>query len=183
MTHRSLQINPLITEKQIQKKVQELGQKLTKKFKAMEGQKELVAICVLNGSILFFSDLVRTMELDLKCEFLGLSSYHGKTQSSGEVKLTLDLSTSIEGKHVLLIEDIVDSGLSLRYLQKILKARQPASLTTVGFLVKPPILKKKVVDYFGFTIQAFVIGFGMDYEHLYRNLPYIASIEVQGRES
>ena len=180
----SLQINPLITEKEIQSKIQDLGRQLTEKFKAPstsngKKQKELVAICVLNGSILFFADLVRAMDLDLKCEFLGVSSYDGKPLSSGEVKLTLDLETSIENKNVLLVEDIIDSGLTLEYLQKILKARKPASLTTVGLLVKPLVFqeKKVKVDYFGFKTRDFVIGFGMDYEHLYRNLPYIASIK------
>ena len=189
MTYKSFQINPFITEERIQEKVQDLGRQLTKKFLSMPSpssgeQRELVAICVLNGSILFFADLVRAMDLDVKCEFLGVSSYHGKTHSSGEVKLTLDLNTSIENKDVLLVEDVIDSGLTLQYLQKILKARNPASLTTVGLLVKPPILdeKKVNVDYFGFTTQDFVIGFGMDYEHLYRNLPYIASMRVHKKD-
>ena len=106
-------------------------------------------------------------------------SYEGKTKSSGEVKLILDLSMSIEGKDILLIEDIVDSGLTLQYIQRLLRARKPASLTTLGLLVKPKVLEEKKVDidYFCFKTNDFVVGYGMDYGNYYRNLPYIASME------
>ena len=179
--NKALQISPLISEKQIQDKIRSLGQELTEKFKtqALKEKRELVAVCVLNGSIFFFADLLRAMEIDLKCDFLSVTSYHGKTKSSGEVKLVMDLNNAIEGKDVLLIEDIIDSGLTLQYLKKMLEARKPASLTIVGLLVKSRVLEEKKIpiDYFGFTTKEFVIGYGMDYENDYRNLPYIASMK------
>lgn len=172
MTH--LQIKPYITEQQLQKKVAEIGEAITKKF---NGQ-EVVAVCVLKGSFVFYSDLIRHIHTDIACEFFGVSSYHGST-SSGEVKVTLDLTHPIEGKHVLLVEDIVDTGITMNYLKNSINARKPASLTTIALLEKPEALKVPCkLDYVGFQItNEFVVGYGLDYEGYYRNLPYIGQVQ------
>jgi len=172
MTH--LQIKPYITEEQIQKKVVEIGNALTKKFK----NEQIVAVCVLKGSFVFYSDLIRAIDADIKCEFFGVSSYHGAT-SSGEVKVTLDLASPVEGKHILLVEDIVDTGITMNYLKNSILARKPATLTTVALLEKPEALKVPCkLDHVGFQItNEFVVGYGLDYQGYYRNLPYIGQVQ------
>jgi hypoxanthine phosphoribosyltransferase len=171
----SLKLSQYISEEKIQKKVVELGETLTKKFKGQD----VVAVCVLKGSFVFFSDLVRHIQTDISCEFFGVSSYHGGTKSSGEVKVTLDLQNPIEDKHVILVEDIVDTGLTMNYLKNAILARKPKSLTTVALLEKPDALKVPCeVDYVGFKIpNDFVVGYGLDYQGFYRNLPYIAQVQ------
>lgn len=175
MNPKSLNIKSYISEEKIQEKVKEIGEQLTAKFK---GQK-VVAVCVLKGSFLFYSDLIRQINTDITCEFFGVSSYHGGTTSSGEVKVTLDISSPIEGAHVILVEDIVDTGLTMNYLKKSIEARNPASLTTVTLLEKPEALKVPCkLDYVGFQItNEFVVGYGLDYQGYYRNLPYIAQVQ------
>jgi hypoxanthine phosphoribosyltransferase len=169
-----LKLSTYISEEKIQKRVQELGKTLTDKFK----DKEVVAVCVLKGSFMFYSDLIRQIDADLTCEFFGVSSYTGHT-SSGEVKVTLDLSTPIEGKHVLLVEDIVDTGLTMNYLKTTIESRKPESLTVISLLEKPEALKVPCkLDYVGFKIpNDFVVGYGLDYQGHYRNLPYIAQVQ------
>ena len=169
-----LEIKPYITQQDLQKKVAEIGLALTKKYK----NKKLVAICVLKGSFMFYSDLIRQIDADLTCEFFGVSSYHGKS-SSGEVKVTLDLAHPIEGQHVLLVEDIVDTGLTMNYLKQSILSRKPASLTTVALLEKPESLKVPCdLDYVGFKISnEFVVGYGLDYDGFYRNLPFIGQVQ------
>jgi hypoxanthine phosphoribosyltransferase len=169
-----LNLSPYLSEEQIQKKVKELGQTLTAKYKG----KDLVAICVLKGSFVFFSDLVRNIDTDLAIEFYGVSSYQGQS-STGEVKVTLDLTQPIEGRHVLLVEDIVDTGLTMNYLKNSILSRGPASLTTVSLLQKPDALKVPCeIDHVGFKItNEFVVGYGLDYQGYYRNLPYIAQVQ------
>ena len=171
----NLKLSTYIKEEDIQKKVKELGQALNKKFNG----KDLVAVCVLKGSFVFFSDLIRNIETDVQCEFFGVSSYHGGLTSSGEVKVTLDLANPIEGKDVILVEDIVDTGLTMNYLKSALLSRKPKSLVTVTLLEKPDALKVPCeVDYVGFKIpNDFVVGYGLDYQGLYRNLPYIAQVQ------
>lgn len=171
---QNLKLAKYISEEDIQKKVKELGAQLTEKFK----NKNPVAICVLKGSFMFYSDLIRNVGTDLTCEFFGVSSYHG-TSSSGEVKVTLDLSTPVENKDVILIEDIMDTGLTMNYLKNTLLARKPRSLTTVALLEKPDALKVPChLDMVGFKIpNDFVVGYGLDYQGLYRNLPYIAQVQ------
>ena len=175
MNPKSLNIKSYISEEKIQEKVKQIGEQLTAKFK---GQK-VVAVCVLKGSFLFYSDLIRQINTDITCEFFGVSSYHGGTTSSGEVKVTLDISSPIEGAHVILVEDIVDTGLTMNYLKKSIEARNPASLTTVTLLEKPEALKVPCkLDYVGFQItNEFVVGYGLDYQGYYRNLPYIAQVQ------
>ena len=169
----NFQFSQIISEEQIQNRIKDLGAQLTDRFH----NKNVIAVCVLKGSFIFFSDLIRQIDTDVRCEFFGISSYHS-TESTGEIKLTLDLATPIENEHVLLIEDIADTGLSLNYLQKSLKNRNPKSLTTVTFLQKPDALKTEYhVDYVGFKIpNDFVVGYGLDYNENYRNLPYIAQV-------
>ncbi len=171
---QDLDVKPYITETQLQKKVSEIGAELTKKFK----DKKVVAICVLKGSFMFYSDLIRNIDADITCEFFGVSSYQGMS-SSGEVKVTLDLTQPIEGKHVILVEDIVDTGLTMNYLKTTLLARNPASLTTVALLEKPEALKVPCkLDYVGFKItNEFVVGYGLDYQGYYRNLPFIGQVQ------
>jgi hypoxanthine phosphoribosyltransferase len=166
---------PLITELKLQARITELAQEIRQDYAG----KEVVAICVLKGSFIFFSDLIRHLDLPVVCEFLGVSSYGNKMVSSGEVKLTLDLNEPIEGKHVIVVEDIVDSGLTLSYIQKMLLSRKAASVKSVSLLMKPDCLKTEVdVDYVGFKIgKEFVVGYGVDWAGKYRGLPYIAYVE------
>lgn len=171
----NLSLKTYITEEQIQNKVKELGAILSKKFK----DEKVVAICVLKGSFMFYSDLIRNIDADITCEFFGVSSYHGETSSSGEVKVTLDLAGPVEGCHVVLVEDIIDTGLTMNYLKNSIQSRKPKSLTTISLLEKPDALKVECkIDYVGFKIpNDFVVGYGLDYQGYYRNLPYIAQVQ------
>lgn len=171
----NLKLKTLVSEKDLQKRIKEMGATLTDKFK----NKQVVAVCVLKGSFIFFADLIRQLDCDMVCEFLGLSSYQNQSVTSGEVKLTLDLNSAIEGRHVLLIEDIVDTGITMNYLQKILEPRKPKSVTTVALLEKPDAKRVEYkVDLVGFKIpNEFVVGYGLDYQNNYRHLPYIAQVD------
>jgi len=175
----SAQISPLkltkmIEEKKIAGRVKEMGEEISKLCR----KEDVIAVCVLKGSFIFFSDLVRSIDADIRSEFLGCSSYGNGAKSSGEVKLTLDLTSSIEGKTVLLVEDIVDTGLTMSYLTKILQARNPKRILSATLLFKPDALKVDYKpDYVGFKIaNEFVVGYGLDYQGLYRNLPYVAIV-------
>jgi hypoxanthine phosphoribosyltransferase len=169
---KPLNLTELISQDDLRAKVNEIGQKITEEFKG----EELTAICILKGSCMYFADLVRSIDLDIQCEFFGVSSYAGEALSSGEVKTTLDLTVPLEGKNVLLVEDIVDTGLTMNFLKKNLSARMPKRLMTTSLLFKPAALKTDcTIDYVGFEIEnRFVVGYGLDYQGYYRNLPYIA---------
>ncbi len=175
MNANNLDLKVYISEEKIKEAVALIGNQLTMQFKG----KKVVAVCVLKGSFLFYSDLIRQIDTDITCDFFGVSSYHGGTSSSGQVKVTLDLTTNIENQHVILIEDIVDTGLTMNYLKTNLLSRKPASLTTVSLLEKPEALKVPCkIDHVGFKISNdFVVGYGLDYEGFYRNLPYIAQVQ------
>ncbi len=170
-----LKLTELISEERIQSKVKELGEILSEKFR----HDPVVAICILRGSFMFYADLIREIDTEVISEFFGVSSYFNNSHSSGEVRLTLDLNTPLEGKHVLLVEDIVDTGLTMSYLQKTLNARHPKSITTVSLLLKPSCLKADCqVDFVGFEVpNEFVVGYGLDYQGFFRNIPYIAQVE------
>lgn len=170
----NLTLKSYITEEQIQTKVKELGKLLSEKFK----NEKVVAVCVLKGSFMFYSDLIRNISADITCEFFGVSSYTG-TSSSGEVKVTLDLASPVENCHVILVEDIVDTGLTMNYLKNSILSRKPKSLTTIALLEKPDALKVPCqIDHVGFQIpNDFVVGYGLDYQGYYRNLPYIAQVQ------
>ncbi|MDP2318624.1 MAG: hypoxanthine phosphoribosyltransferase [Acidobacteriota bacterium] len=140
---------------------------------------QLHFVCVLKGAFLFAGDLIRAMEGHVSIDFMACSSYGSGTSSTGEVRLSKDLDSGLEGRDVIIVEDIVDTGLTLHYLQEILQARGPRSLRTACLLSKPSRRKVDVtVDYIGFTIDdRFVVGYGLDYAEQYRNLPYIGVLE------
>lgn len=171
----NLKMSTLIDEKKIQSRVKELGAEITKLCK----KEDLIAICVLKGSFMFYSDLIREIEADVKMDFIGCSSYGKGTKSSGEVKMTLDLTQSIEGKNILLVEDIVDTGLTMKFLTETLKVRKPKKIYSAALLFKPEALKVDYKpDFVGFEIGTeFVVGYGLDYQGWYRNLPYVAVVE------
>ena len=168
-----LRLSPLISEEEIRNRVNKIGATITDKFKG----KDLVVVGVLKGSFMFFADLIRAIDTDLSCDFVGVSSYSG-TQSSGEVKVNLDLSRSIRDRHVVLVEDIVDTGLTMNFLRKHLMQHKPKALLTASLLLKPDALKEECpVDQVGFKIpNDFVVGYGLDYQGYFRNLPYIAQV-------
>lgn len=172
-----IKISNMISEEVLQTRVAEIGKEITEKFK--NDKAPLVVISVLKGSFIFYSDLIRHIELDFGCEFLGVASYHNSTKSSGEVKVTLDLAAPIEGKNVVIVEDIVDTGLTMQYLLNYLKSRNPKSVTTATLLHKPEAAQVTCpLDYVGFNISnEFVVGYGLDYQGYFRNLPFIGKIE------
>ena len=165
----------LISEAKLQSRIAELANEISMDYAG----KEIVAICTLKGSFMFFSDVIRQIDLPMSCEFLGLSSYGGKTISSGEVKVTLDINEALEGKHVIVFEDIVDTGLTMNFITHMLRLRKPASLKTCSLLMKPEMLKTDVqIDYVGFKIgREFVVGYGLDYNGKLRGLPFIGNFE------
>ena len=171
---------PLITQRQIEKRIKELGTKITADY---EG-KELVMICLLKGAYVFFADLVRNIHIPVDVDFMMVSTYGARASSSGVVKIISDLSSTIKGKNVLLVEDIVDSGLTLSYLYKTIKDKKPRSLKLCALLDKVERRKHEVpIDYIGFTVpNKYVIGYGLDYQDRYRNLPYIAVLDVSDIE-
>jgi len=143
--------------------------------------KEILVVGILKGSVVFMGDLVRKIKLPLQIDFMEVSSYGKSTESSGAVRILKDLETNIEGRNVLIVEDIVDTGLTLSYLVKILKARKPASLKICTFLNKPS--RRKVAleaDYNGYDIpDEFVVGYGLDFNEKYRNIPYVAVLKPE----
>jgi hypoxanthine phosphoribosyltransferase len=163
----------LLSEEQIQKRVAELAGEIRRDFP--DG---LHLIAVLKGAFIFLSDLVRHMTGDVSLDFMAVASYAKGTTSSGEVRLLKDLDTTLDGRSVVIVEDIVDTGLTLTYLQDILRARNPKSLRTACLLSKPSRRQVNVkVEYIGFTIEdRFVVGYGLDFAEQYRNLPYIAEL-------
>lgn len=171
MTHWHDHIDVLFDAAKIQARVAQLGAEITRDFSGCAP----VCVGILKGSVPFFADLVRTIDLPVSCEFMGISSYGDDTESSGVVQITHDLSKSIEGQDVILIEDIVDTGLSMSYLLANFATRRPRSVRVCTLLEKPDNARVKVpLDYVGFRIpNDFVIGYGLDYAGRYRNLPYI----------
>ena len=167
-----LKLETLISEEELQKRVKELGVQITKDY---EG-KEIIVLCILKGGVMFMTDLVKHIQVPIKMEFMVVSSYGDEYKSSGVVKILKDLDEPIEGKHVLIIEDIIDSGRTLKYIKSILKERLPQSIKICTLLDKAEQREASVeVQYTGFTIgDEFVIGYGLDYKQYYRNIPYIA---------
>lgn len=167
----------LVSEADIKKLVAQLGRRITSDY---EG-KEIMVICILKGAVMFCADLIREIKVPLKLDFMAVSSYGETTESSGAVQILKDLDSSVEGRHLLIVEDIVDTGLTLRYLISILNARGPASIKTCALLDKPERRKVDVkIDYAGIEIpDAFVIGYGLDYAEDYRHLPYVAVLSPE----
>ena len=159
----------------IQKRVAALAAEIRKDYPSDD---PIHFVAVLKGAFVFLADLMRYMTGPVTCDFMALSSYGSGTQSSGEVRLMKDLDRGLEGRDVIIVEDIVDTGLTLTYLQEILRARDPKSLRTACLLSKPSRRKVEVpVEYIGFTIEdRFVVGYGLDVDEKYRNLPYIAVV-------
>ena len=163
----------LLSQEQIQQRIAELAADIRRDF-----PDDLHVVAVLKGAFMFLSDLVRQMPGRVSMDFMAVSSYAKGTTSSGEVRLLKDLDTTLDGRNVIIVEDIVDTGLTLHYLQEILRARNPKSLRTACLLSKPSrrLIDVKV-EYIGFTIEdRFVVGYGLDYAERYRNLPYIGVI-------
>ena len=165
----------LIDQEELSARIADLAREIRQDFPS--GQ--LHFVCVLKGAFLFLGDLIRVMEGHVTIDFMACSSYGAGTSSTGEVRLSKDLDSGLEGRDVIIVEDIVDTGLTLHYLQDILLARGPRSLRTACLLNKPSRRKIDVkVDYIGFTIEdRFVVGYGLDYAEQYRNQPYIGILE------
>ncbi len=167
----------LFTPEQIAARVAEIGRELTARFP----DQRPVMVCVLKGASFFYIDLCRSMESHIEMDFIAVSSYGMKSASSGVVRLIKDLDVNIEGKPVVLVEDIIDTGLTLKYLIELFSSRKPASITTVSFLHKTDVGKQAAhADISGFDIpNAFVVGYGLDYAGYYRNLPYIGVLKPE----
>lgn len=167
----------LFSKEMIAEKVKELGEQISKDY---EG-KELLVIGVLKGANVFMSDLIREMTIPVEIDFIAASSYGHSTQSSGVVKIVKDLDYSIEGKNVLIVEDIIDTGLTLQYLTENFRSRGTESLSICTLLDKPERRKAKIdVAYKGFDIpDEFIVGYGIDYAEKYRNLPYVATLKEE----
>lgn len=164
----------LISEDQIRERIKELGRQISKDYT----QSPPILIGILKGSLFFLSDLMRVMDADCCVDFMSLTSYSG-TKSTGAVRLVLDLRENVQGRDLLIIEDIIDTGLTLNYLEDTLRARNPRSLAVCALLDKPDCRKAPVVaKYVGFTIpNEFVVGYGLDLDEKYRNLPYIGVLK------
>jgi hypoxanthine phosphoribosyltransferase len=165
----------LISADAIAARVAELGSQITTEYR---GKADVVVIGVLKGSVIFLADLVRHIALPIAVDFIGISSYGDATVSSGVVQITQDLSRPIEGKHVIVVEDIVDTGHTVHYLLENLATRRPASIKLASLLHKPERQERAVtIDYLGFTIpNKFVVGYGLDVAQQYRNLPFIGYV-------
>lgn len=173
-TNQNLEV--LFTEKQIHDRIAELGERITRDYSG----KDLVLVSVLKGSAVFLADLMRVIDLRLTIDFMSVSSYKDGTQSTGDVEILKDLSNSIRGKEVLVVEDIIDTGLTLSRLLDILGSRGANSIRLASFLDKPePRIKPELkIDYTGFVVpNKFVVGYGLDAAGRYRNLPFIAIVK------
>ncbi|MGX7167784.1 hypoxanthine phosphoribosyltransferase [Facklamia hominis] len=166
----------LVTEEELAEAVKRLGEAITRDYQ----DKEILVVGILRGASLFMADVIRQIDCYLEIDFMDVSSYGTATESSGEVKIIKDLDTSVEGKHVLIVEDIIDTGRTLQYLINLLKVRKAASIKICSLLDKPSrrIMTDVIVDYVGVEVpNEFVVGYGLDYEQKYRNLPYIGVLK------
>jgi len=173
-----MDIKPLITAEEIDSKLAELGRQITADYSG----KDVLLVGVLRGAFMVMADLARHIDLPVEFDFMAVSSYGASTQTSGVVRILKDLDEEIEGRHVLIVEDIIDSGLTLNYLMKSLNVRKPASLEIAALLLKEGIQRVPLeVKYVGFPIgPEFVVGYGLDYAGKYRNLPYVG---IMGAEA
>nr|WP_092073686.1 hypoxanthine phosphoribosyltransferase [Dendrosporobacter quercicolus]NSL47966.1 hypoxanthine phosphoribosyltransferase [Dendrosporobacter quercicolus DSM 1736]SDM65636.1 hypoxanthine phosphoribosyltransferase [Dendrosporobacter quercicolus] len=167
----------LISEAQLAERIKELGAQITADYAG----KEILAIGVLRGAVVFMADLTRAIKVPVAIDFMAVSSYGAGTDSSGVVRILKDLDENIEGRHLLIVEDIIDSGLTLTYLLENLKSRKPASIKLCTLLNKPERRKAEVqIDYNGFTVpDYFVVGYGLDFAEKYRNLPFIGILKPE----
>lgn len=169
----------LFSEETLQKRVQELGTQIAADYR----DKNPAMVCILKGGVMFYTDLLRAMPIPLTMDFMAVSSYGNGTRASGEVEIRKDLSSSIEGRHVIIVEDIIDSGFTLSYLTRMLSARGAASIKICTLLDKPSRRAPGITlksDYSGFEVgDEFVVGYGLDYAERYRNLPYIGVLKPE----
>lgn len=172
------EVKVLISTEDLQARIGELAVAITADYRSLRP----VLVCVLKGAVFFLADLARKLPFDLEMEFMAVSSYGQSSESSGVVRILKDLDTDIEGRHVLIVEDIIDSGFTLQYLTRSLRTRNPASLEVVTLLSKTARREADLVcRYTGFEIpDKFVVGYGLDYQERYRNLPYIGVVEGIG---
>ena len=171
-------IRELLSEEAVDAKIKEIGEWISRDYAG----KEVHLICVLKGGVFFMCELAKRITIPVSLDFMSVSSYGGGTTSSGVVKIIKDLDQPLEGKDVIIVEDIIDSGRTLSYLMQILQKRQPNSLKLCALLDKPErrVVKDVNVDYIGFNIpDEFVVGYGLDYDQKYRNLPYIGVVDLQ----
>lgn len=169
-------ITVYLTEEQISKRIAEIGAEITERFKG----ESVYLICILKGSIFFTTELAKRIDLPMNIDFMTVSSYGASTVSSGVINVKQDLSGSIEGENVIVVEDIIDSGNTLSRLLQLFKSRNPKTLTLCTLLDKPDrrVVKDVVVDYTGFVVpDKFIVGYGLDWDQKYRNLPYIGFVE------
>lgn len=171
----------LFSREELLKRIAELGEEITRDYKG----KNLLVLAILKGAVPFMADLIQHIKIPLTYDFMAVSSYGASTTSSGVVRIMKDLERSVEGVHILIVEDIVDTGLTLKYLKENLTARNPESVRIVTLLDKPERRKVDVKpDYNGFTIpDEFVVGYGLDFNELYRNLPYIGILKPEAYEN
>lgn len=174
-------IRMLIPREKIEERIKEMAGELTAKYKSLKDGRNVVAVGILKGSVMFMAELVKNMEMSVEMDFMVVSSYGSGTSSSGELKIKKDLDGQIKDKHVLIVEDIVDSGRTLKYLIDYFKEKEPASITLCSLLDKPERREFDVkADWTGFEIEdEFVVGYGLDYAQKYRNLPYIGVISFE----
>ncbi|MBE7091628.1 MAG: hypoxanthine phosphoribosyltransferase [Clostridiales bacterium] len=170
-------INVMISYDEMQSRIKEIANQINKDYKG----KSLLVVCILKGAVLFYSDLVRMLDMDVRFDFMTISSYGNSTESTGEVKIKKDLDNSINEQHVLIVEDIVDSGLTLKNLKEVLSTRKPASIKVCCMLDKPSRRKVEMIpDYCCFEIpDKFVVGYGLDYSEEYRQLKDVCFIDPE----
>jgi hypoxanthine phosphoribosyltransferase len=169
------EVRSLISAERLAARVSELAAQITREYAG----RSLVLLCVLKGSFVFAADLARAIALPIRVEFLGVRSYGDDTKSSGVVQITQDLTRPVDGDDILIVEDIVDTGLTLSYLREQLRSRSPASIKVAALLHKPARMQREVeIDYLGFTIDdVFVVGYGLDYAERYRNLRFLGVLD------
>lgn len=170
-------IRELLSEEEVDKKIKEIGEQISRDYAG----KEVHLICILKGGVFFMCELAKRITIPVSMDFMSVSSYGGGTSSSGVVKIVKDLDQPLEGKEVIIVEDIIDSGRTLNYLMQILKERHPQSMRLCTLLDKPErrVVPDVQVDYVGFEIpDEFVVGYGLDYDQKYRNLPFIGVVSL-----
>ena len=171
---------PIVTQEEMRTRIRELGKQIANDYAG----KDLVLIGVLKGAYAFYADLARAIRIPMRVDFLIVTSYGGQSKTSGKVKVITELTEDIKGKDVLLVEDIVDSGLTVQYLMKTLSQQKPKSIKVCTLLSKP---ERRTIDvpleYIGFKIpNKYVVGYGLDYQQKYRNLPYLAVLDIEGQQ-
>ncbi|MDR0423878.1 MAG: hypoxanthine phosphoribosyltransferase [Clostridiales Family XIII bacterium] len=167
----------IISEEQIRERAAEIGRKISEDAAG----EEILAVGILKGAVMWMCEVIKNISVPVKIDFMAVSSYGAATKSSGVVRIIKDLDTAIEGRHVIIVEDIVDSGITLSYLKESLSARKPKSLKICALLDKPARRRAEIeIDYAGFTVgDVFIVGYGLDVDQQFRNLPYITSVTAE----